>query len=94
MATTTIRIEADLKAKVAAAAARAGKSAHAFIVEAIAQTVAQDEIDAAFHHLADERWANFLTTGQTVPWDETKAWLEAKARGEHPPRPASRPFGR
>ena len=91
--TTTIRIAAEMKARVAAAAARAGKTAHAFILDAIAQTVEQDEIDEAFHRLADERWANFLATGQSVPWDETKAWLEARARGEHPPRPAPRPFG-
>ena len=93
MPTTTIRIETDLKARVAAAATRAGKTAHAFILEAIAQTVEQDEIDAAFHRIADERWAHILATGQTVPWDNAKAWLEAKARGEHPPRPTPRPFG-
>jgi hypothetical protein len=50
--------------------------------------------DGEFHRLADERWAEFSGTGQTVPWDETKAWLVAKARGEHPARPAPRPFVR
>lgn len=35
MATTTIRIEDDLKARVAAAARHDGKTAHAFILEAI-----------------------------------------------------------
>ena len=90
--TTTIRIETDLKTRVAAAAARAGKTAHAFILDAIAQTVEQDEIEAVFHRIADERWAKILATGQTVPWDDAKAWLEAKARGEHPPKPAPRPL--
>jgi predicted transcriptional regulator len=91
--TTTIRIETELKARVAAAAARSGKTPHAFILDAIAQTVEQDEIDAAFHRVADERWANFLATGQVVPWDDAKTWLEARARGEHPPRPATRRLG-
>ena len=41
MSTTTIRIDAALKARMAEAAQRAGKTAHSFILEAIAQTVAQ-----------------------------------------------------
>jgi predicted transcriptional regulator len=39
MSTTTIRIEEDLKARIAAAAHVAGKTSHAFILDAIAQTV-------------------------------------------------------
>lgn len=45
MPTTTIRLEDDLKARVAAAAEREGKTAHAFILDAIAQTVEQTELD-------------------------------------------------
>ena len=55
MATTTIRIEDELKARVAAAAERAGKSTHAFILDAIAHTVEQAELDDDFHRVADER---------------------------------------
>jgi predicted transcriptional regulator len=90
MATTTIRIEDDLKARVAAAAERAGKSTHAFILDAIAQTVEQAELDDDFHHVADERWSTILATGKTVPWDDVKVWLDARARGEHPRRPMAR----
>ncbi len=94
MPTTTIRIEDDLKARIAAAAQRAGKTAHAFILDAIAQTVERDELDAAFHRLADERWAKVLATGQTVPWDDAKAWLEARSRGERRRKPVARKPGR
>jgi predicted transcriptional regulator len=90
MTTTTIRIEDDLKARVATAAERAGKTAHAFMLDAIAQTVEQAELDDAFHHVADERWAKVLATGKTVPWDDAKAWLEARSHGEQPRRPAAR----
>lgn len=90
MGTTTIRIEEELKARVAAAAERAGKSAHAFILDAIAQTVEQAELDDEFHRVADERWAKVLATGRTVPWDEAKTWLEARARGERPRKPTAR----
>ena len=94
MSTTTIRIEDDLKARVAAAAERAGKTAHAFILEAIAQTVEQIELDDEFHRVADERWAKVLATGKTVPWDDAKAYLEARSRGERPRKPAAGKPGR
>ena len=57
MSTTTIRLEDELKARINAAAAQAGKTAHAFILDSLAQTVEQVELDNAFHAVADERWA-------------------------------------
>ena len=94
MSTTTIRIEDDLKARIAAAAERAGKSAHGFILDAIAQTVEQAELDQEFHRIADERWAKVLATGKTVPWDDAKAYLTARARGERPRKPVARKLRR
>jgi predicted transcriptional regulator len=94
MSTTTIRIEDELKARVAASAARSGKTAHAFIVDAIAQTVEQAELDEQFHRLADDRWAKLLATGKSVPWDAARAYLQARADGGRPRRPAARKPGR
>jgi len=93
MATTTIRVDDDLKARIAAAAERAGTTAHAFMLGAIARTVAQDEADAAFDRIADERWTKLLATGETVSWDDAKAWIEARSRGERRRRPAPRKRG-
>lgn len=93
MSTTTIRLEDDLKTRVAAAAQRAGKTSHAFILEAIAQTVDQSEQDEAMHAVADARWATLLQDGKSVPWDAAKAYLEARARGDKPKRPAPRKLG-
>ena len=90
MSTTTIRLEDDLKARVAAAAERAGTTTHAFILEAIAQTVEQAESEDAFRQLAEARWAKVLATGRTIAWNEGKAYLDARARGERPRRPAGR----
>jgi predicted transcriptional regulator len=90
VSTTTIRIEEDLKARVSAAAERAGKTTHAFIVDAITETVEQAELDDEFHRIADERWARVLSTGKTVSWDEARAYVEARLRGEQPRRPAAR----
>ena len=90
MSTTTIRIEDDLKARIAAAAQRAGKTAHAFILDAISQTVEQVELDNAFNAVADQRWANIQASGKTVAWDDAKAYLAARANGEPPRKPAAR----
>lgn len=90
MSTTTIRLEDELKARIAAAAAQAGKTAHAFILDALTQMVEQVEQDNAFDALADERWARIRATGQTVAWDEAQAYLVARAQGQRRRRPAAR----
>ncbi|MCK7494673.1 MAG: CopG family transcriptional regulator [Comamonadaceae bacterium] len=64
MSTTTIRLDEQLRSRVAAAAERAGKSQHAFIVEAIARTVEQAEREEDLHRVADERWAQVLASGR------------------------------
>ena len=94
MPTTTIRIEDTLKARIAAAAERAGKTPHAFMLDAIAQTLEQSEQEEAFDRLAEERWANILATGQSIPWDDAKAWLEERSHGGKPARPAPRKVDR
>lgn len=90
MATTTIRIEDELKRRVTAAAQTAGKTPHAFILDAIAATVEQVELDAEFNAIAEQRWASILETGKTVPWEVARQHLLARSRGERPRRPATR----
>ena len=94
MSTTTIRIDDDLKARVAAAAERAGKTSHSFILDAIAQTVERAERTDSFHHEADERWAKILAKGTTIAWDEMRAYFAARAIGKAPPKPRSRKLAR
>ena len=90
MTTTTIRIEEDLKARVAAAADLAGKTAHACIVDAIAQTVAQAELEEELHRVADRRWAKVLATGRTVNRTDARSHVDARMRGEWPAKPVAR----
>jgi predicted transcriptional regulator len=94
MSTTTIRLDDDLKARVAAAAERAGKTSHSFILDAIAQTVEQAELADRFHDEADKRWAKILAKGKTVAWDDMRAYLAARAAGNAPPKPRSRKLAR
>ncbi len=93
MSTTTIRLEDELKARVAIAAEIAGKTTHAFILDAISQTVEQTELDAQFDAIAERRWANIVATGKSVPWEVARAHLLARASGERPRRPAARKPG-
>jgi predicted transcriptional regulator len=52
MSTTTIRLPEDLKARVTAAAKRAGTTSHNFILEAIAEKADQEERRGDFHDTA------------------------------------------
>ena len=90
MQTTTIRLDDTMKERIAAAAEHAGKSAHAFILDAISQTVEQVELDSAFNDIADERWKGVLASGKTIAWEDAKAYLAAKSRGETPHKPLAR----
>jgi predicted transcriptional regulator len=83
-------LENNLKTRVAAAAARAGKTTHAFILDALAATVEQAEQEDDFLRLAETRWANLIATGKTVGWDDAKPWLESRGRGETSPKPPPR----
>ncbi|MDM0116852.1 CopG family transcriptional regulator [Variovorax sp. J22R133] len=93
MPTTTIRIDDSLKDRIAIAAERAGTTSHAFIVDAIAQTVARVEADEELHQIADKRWAKVLATGKTVPWDEARKYIVGRARKEPVSKPAPRKIG-
>lgn len=92
MGTTTIRLTDALKARVARAAKREGTSAHNFIVEAIAEKADSAERRADFHAEADRRWAEFLKTGESIPWEEMRRYLMGRIHGKATPRPVARKF--
>lgn len=94
MSTTTIRLPEELKARVAKAAEAAGTSAHNFILEAIAEKAEQAERRAEFHAVAERRWAEFLETGESIPWDEMRRYLMGRIQGEDVPRPIARKFAK
>ena len=94
MSTTTIRLPEELKARVAAAAKRAGKTAHGFIVEAIAEKAAQAERAADLDAVAETRYASIVATGKTIPWQEMRAYLEARVAGKAVKRPRGRKLAR
>lgn len=90
MSTTTIRLPDELKARVAKAAEAAGTTSHNFILEAIAEKAELAERRADFHALADQRYAQFLETGESIPWEDARAWLKQRLAGKRVKRPAAR----
>lgn len=94
MSTTTIRLPEDLKARVAAAAKRSGTTAHGFILDAIAEKAAQEELRADFDTLAEDRLARIAASGKTIPWQEMRGYLEARLAGKDIKPPAARKLAR
>lgn len=90
MRTTTLLLEEQLQARIAAAAERERKTAHAFMAEAIARAVERSESDDEFERNSEERLAVLQETGKSVCFDEARAYFEATAQGQRPARPSAR----
>ncbi|NKI72557.1 CopG family transcriptional regulator [Collimonas pratensis] len=82
MPTITIRLPADLKARVAAAAAHADITPHNFILSAIAERMAREERYGDFNAAAEQRYASMIASGQTIPWTEMRNYLEQRLAGK------------
>lgn len=90
MSTTTIRLPEDLKARIASAAERAGKTTHSFILEAIAEKAEQEELRAGFDAEADARFTKIVSSGKTIPWSDMRQYLEGRVAGKQVPRPVAK----
>lgn len=94
MTTTTIRLPLELKERIARAAARAGTTAHGFILEAIAEKAEQEERQASLQDTAEQRYAGIVSSGKTVPWIEMRGYLERRLAGKKVARPKPRVLAR
>lgn len=90
MSTTTIRLPEALKLRIAEAAKAAGTTTHGFILEAIAEKADLAERRADLDATADERYAKFLETGDSIPWEEARSWLKQRLAGKQGKRPSAR----
>lgn len=91
MSTTTLRLPSDLKERVTKVAEKSGKTAHAFMLEAIEESVRLTEARAAMMDEAQERYEQLLASGRGVDWHEMRAYLKQRTSGRHAtsPRPRS-----
>ena len=88
--TTTLKIAADLKRRVVAAAKAADKSPHAFMLEAIEQQTLLDEQRRAFVAEAVAARAEALTSGEGYAAADVHRYLAAHVRGDGATRPKPR----
>ena len=94
MSTTTIRLPQELKERVTRAAERAGTTAHSFILAAIAEKAAQDELRSDFQETAEQRYAAIVASGKTVAWNDMRQYLERRVAGKKAVRPKARKLAR
>ena len=87
MSTTTLKLPEELKERIAAVAADAGKSPHAFMVEALAAQTALAErrrVFVAAAHAAAQEVAQY---GLVYDADEVFGYLQDKLKGKRTKRP-------
>jgi predicted transcriptional regulator len=87
---TTLKIDADLKRRVVAAAKAADKSPHAFMLEAIEHQTRLDEERRAFVADAVGARAEALKSGKGYAAADVHRYLAARVRGDRATRPKAR----
>jgi predicted DNA-binding protein len=86
----TIRLPEDLKARIASAAERTGKTTHSFILEAIAEKADLEDLRADFDAGANARFAKIVESGETISWSDARHFLEERLAGKQISRPAAK----
>lgn len=87
MSTTTIRLPDGLKQRVAKAAERAGISPHSFILDAVREKTAAEEVRQDFHAVAEKRYNQLLATSESIPWSDMRSYLLQRAQDKSASRP-------
>jgi len=88
--TTTLKLPPELKARVARVAKGAGKTPHAFMVDAIAQQTDLAEKRRRFVAHALREKEEFERTGLGYAMEEVHAYTRARLQGKKAPRPRLR----
>ena len=93
--TTTLKLPAPLKARIAPLAEAAGKTSHAWMVEALEAQAALAEMREAFIAEAEASAAEIDAGAPLYAAEDVHAYIVARARGEPARRPkAVRPTRR
>ena len=86
--TTTLKLPAKLKARIAKLAKQSGRSAHSLMVQAIERETAREERMRDFVREALASKADVEAGGAVYRAEDVHAWMEKLAKGEKPPRPS------
>ena len=89
MSTTTLKIPDALKVRIADAAQQAGKSAHAFMVEALEAETRRAEMRRDFVNSAMKAEQEVVCYGDVYAMDAVHRYFSDKLAGKSPKRPKS-----
>jgi predicted transcriptional regulator len=84
MSTTSLKVPDNLKARVMKVATDTGKSAHAFMLDAIAEHTERVEESRALLARAEASLKSYQETGIGYDADEVHHYLRAKIQGLNP----------
>lgn len=84
---TTLKLPAQLKTRIARLAKQSGTTPHAFMVDALERQASREEAVAAFVAEAIAVDREIDEGGEVYAAEDVHAWMERLARGEKPPRP-------
>ncbi len=87
IATTTLKLPSDLKARIAPLAEAEGKSPHAWMVEAISNQAQAAESRTAFHDEARVRLQKFEQDRAVYKAEDVRRYFSALAVGRKAARP-------
>jgi predicted transcriptional regulator len=87
MSTSTLRLPPDLRDRVSKLAEESGKTAHSFMLEAIAERVANEELRRGFLNDGNARLGNMLDAGIGIEWTDMREYLRGRAAGTDPAPP-------
>ena len=87
--TTSLKLDAEIRARVQQLAERRRRSAHWLMREAITQYLEREERREQLRQEALAAWAEYQATGQHATEEEVDAWLARLEAGEEakPPTP-------
>ena len=90
MSATSLKLPDDLKRQIARLAASAGKTSHAFMVEALSREAKRAELRARFAAEAAESERAAVAGGKTHSLEAAFAYLEARISGKKVRQPRAR----
>lgn len=90
MSTTTLRLPGELKDELARLAEAEGTTAHALMIELLADGSRARKARAEFLAEAQRRVRRMARTGEYLELDDLRAVAKARARGEPPAPPTPR----
>lgn len=90
MSTTTLRLPPELRDRVSRLAQQSGTTAHSFMLDAIAERVATEELRHAFLNEGNARFARMLEHDEALQWHEMRDYLRERAAGNEPALPRAK----